>query len=87
MVVAEALARGLPVVAAEALGQGAERLRPGLLVPPADAMALGDALRAWLDDPGLRRRLRAAARERRELRPGQSNTTSVVAGILAGASR
>ena len=93
MVVAEALARGLPVVAAEvgglaeALGHDAERLRPGLLVPPDDAVALGDALRAWLEDPGLRRHLRAAARERRELLPGWSITTSLVAGVLAGASR
>ena len=40
--------------------------------------------RKWLS---LREPIDAAARERRELRPGQSNTTSVVAGILAGASR
>ena len=93
MVVAEALARGLPVVAAEVgglpetLGQDAEGIRPGLLVPPDDAVALGEGLRAWLDDSGLRRRLRAAARERRELLPGWSITTSLVAGVLAGASR
>ena len=93
MVVAEALARGLPVVAAEVgglpetLGQDAEGIRPGLLVPPDDAVALGEALRAWLDDPGLRRRLRAAAHKRRELLPGWSITTSLVAGVLAGASR
>jgi glycosyltransferase involved in cell wall biosynthesis len=93
MVVAEALARGLPVVAAEVgglpetLGQGAEGIRPGVLVPPDDAVAFGGALRAWLDDAGLRRRLRAAARERRELLPGWSITTSVVAAIVAGASR
>ncbi len=93
MVVAESLARGLPVVAAEvgglveALGQGAAGIRPGLLVPPGDAVALGGALRAWLDDSGLRGRLRAAARERRELLPGWSSTTSVVAGVLARASK
>ena len=93
MVVAEALARGLPVVAAEVgglpetLGQDAEGIRPGLLVPPDDAVALGEALRAWLDDPGLRRRLRAAAHKRRDLLPGWSITTSQVAGVLAGASR
>ena len=93
MVVAEALARGLPVVASEVgglpetLGQGAGGIRPGLLVPPDDAVALGGALRAWLDDAGLRRRLRAAARERRESLPGWSNATSMVAGTLAGASR
>ena len=72
MVVTEALARGLPVVAAEvggvpeALGHGADGARPGLLVPPDDPAALGAALRAWLGDAGLRRRLRRAARERRE---------------------
>src|SRR6185312_12567948 len=59
MVVTEALARGLPVVAAdvggvgEALGHGADGRRPGLLVPPGDPAALRQALRAWLADPGL----------------------------------
>ena len=71
MVVTEALARGLPVVAAEvggvpeALGHGADGARPGLLVPPDDPAALRDALRAWLEDADLRGRLRRAARERR----------------------
>jgi glycosyltransferase involved in cell wall biosynthesis len=93
MVVAEALARGLPVVAAdvggvpEALGHGADCVRPGLLVPADDAAALGDALRAWLEDRDLRRRLRRAARERRESLGGWSSTVSVVAGVLAGAAR
>ena len=60
MVVTEALARGLPVVAAdvggvtEALGHGADGIRPGLLVPPDDPAALGAALRAWLGDAELR---------------------------------
>ena len=72
MVVTEALARGLPVIAAdvggltEALGHGADGIRPGLLVPPEDPVALGAALRAWLGDAELRRRLRRAARGRRE---------------------
>ena len=71
MVVTEALARGVPVVAAEvgglpeALGHGADGTRPGLLVPPGDPAALGAALRAWLGDAELRERLRRAARERR----------------------
>ena len=62
MVVTEALARGLPVVAAEvgglteALGHGADGIRPGLLVPPDDPAALGAALRAWLGDAELRER-------------------------------
>jgi glycosyltransferase involved in cell wall biosynthesis len=92
IVVIEALARGLPVVAAdvggltEALGHGADGIRPGLLVPPDDPAALGAALRAWLGDAKLRRRLRRAACERRESLPGWSTTTSVIAGVLAGAS-
>ena len=93
MVITEALARGLPVVAAEvgglaeALGHGADGIRPGLLVPPDDPAALGAALRAWLGDAELRGRLCRAARERRESLFGWSTTTSVLAGVLAGASR
>jgi glycosyltransferase involved in cell wall biosynthesis len=93
MVVTEALARGLPVVAAEvggvpeALGHGDDGARPGLLVPPDDPAALGDGLRAWLGDASLRARLRRAARERRASLPSWSSTTSVVADVLAGAAR
>jgi glycosyltransferase involved in cell wall biosynthesis len=93
MVVTEALARGLPVVAAEvggvpeAMGHGADGIRPGLLVPPDDPAALGDALRAWLEDADLRQRLRRAARERRASLSGWSTTTSVVADVLVGAAR
>lgn len=93
MVITEALARGLPVVATEvgglteALGHGAAGIRPGLLVPPDDPAALGAALRAWLGDAELRGRLRRAARERRESLSGWSTTTSLLAGVLAGASR
>jgi glycosyltransferase involved in cell wall biosynthesis len=89
MVVTEALARGLPVLAAdvggvtEALGHGADGTRPGLLVAPGDAAALGAGLRAWLGDGELRGRLRRAARERRAaLRPWAA-TTADVAGVLA----
>jgi glycosyltransferase involved in cell wall biosynthesis len=93
MVVTEALARGLPVIAAdvggltEALGHGADGVRPGLLVAPGDSAALADALRAWLGDAELRARLRRAARERRESLPGWSTTASVIAEVLADASR
>jgi glycosyltransferase involved in cell wall biosynthesis len=87
MVVTEALARGVPVVASdvggvsEALGNG------GLLVPPGDPAALGAALRSWLGDGDLRGRLRQAARERRAALLGWPATTEVVAGVLAGAAR
>jgi glycosyltransferase involved in cell wall biosynthesis len=93
MVVTEALARGLPVIAAdvggvtEALGRGEDGTRPGLLVPPGDPAALGAALRRWLGDADLRGRLRRAARERRASLRGWPATTSVLAGVLAGAAR
>ena len=71
----------------EALGHGSDGARPGLLVPPGDAAALGAALRSWLQDAGLRGRLRRAARERRaSLRPWAA-TAADVAGVLAGAAR
>ena len=93
MVVTEALARGVPVLAAEvggvteALGHARDGTQPGLLVPPGDPVALGAALRAWLADAELRARLRRAARERRASLSGWTATTSVLAGVLAGAAR
>ena len=93
MVVTEALARGVPVLAAdvggvtEALGRGKDGTRPGLLVAPGDPAALATALRAWLGDADLRGRLRRAARERRASLRGWPATASVVAGVLAGAGR
>ncbi|HEX6652089.1 MAG TPA: glycosyltransferase family 4 protein [Thermoleophilaceae bacterium] len=90
MVITEALARGVPVLATdvggvtEALGRADDGARPGLLIPPGDPAALGAALRAWLEDEALRDRLRLAARERRaNLRPWTA-TTSAVADVLAG---
>jgi glycosyltransferase involved in cell wall biosynthesis len=93
MVVVEALARGLPVVATdvggvtESLGHGDGGTRPGLLVPADDPEALAGALRAWLGDAELRGTLRRAARERRETLSGWSATTSAIADVLAGVSR
>ena len=93
MVVTEALARGLPVVAtdvggvAEALGHGTGGSRPGLLVPPEDHAALAAALRGWLGDGEVRLTLRRAARERRASLPGWSRTASVLASVLGEAAR
>ena len=93
IVVTEALARGLPVIAAEAgglpeaLGQDADGLRPGLLVPPEDPVALAAALRTWLADAEVRARLRRAARDRRAALQPWSTTASVVTRVLAGAAR
>ncbi len=91
MVVTEALARGIPVVASgvggvpEALGRGPDGTRPGLLVPPGDATALGAALRCWLEDAGLRRSLRMAARERRQALTGWDDTAARISRVLTGA--
>jgi glycosyltransferase involved in cell wall biosynthesis len=90
MVVTEALARGLPIVAAdvgglsEALGHGAGRDRPGLLVAPGDPAQLGAALRRWLGDAELRARLRRAARERRASLSGWSTTAAAIERVLTG---
>jgi glycosyltransferase involved in cell wall biosynthesis len=89
LVVTEALARGLPVLATEvggvteALGHGEDGTRPGLLVPPGNPAALGAALRAWLEDAELRDRLRRAARERRATLRPWADTASAVADVLA----
>jgi glycosyltransferase involved in cell wall biosynthesis len=93
LVVTEALARGLPVIAAdvgglpEALGTARDGTLPGALVGPEDTVALGEALGAWLGDAELRGRLRRAALERRESLPRWSDTAAAVAQVMAEASR
>jgi glycosyltransferase involved in cell wall biosynthesis len=92
MVVTEALAHGLPVIAAAAgglpaaLGHAPDGVRPGILVPPGDALALAVALRGWLAHPDLRRRLREAAAARRATLPGWSATTGRIARVLTTAA-
>lgn len=65
LVVAEALAAGVPVVAT-AVGGVPDQLAggAGLLVPAGDPVALAAALLSVLQDPARAERLRAAARER-----------------------
>ncbi len=88
MTVTEALAHGLPVIAAavgglpEALGSTADGTRPGQLVPPGDPAALAAALGAWLGDERHRHRLRAAARQRRSALRGWEQTTQEIANAL-----
>jgi len=62
----EAMSAGLPIVATRIEGNVAliESDRHGLLVPPDDAPALGDAIMALLADRDRAGRLGAAARER-----------------------
>jgi glycosyltransferase involved in cell wall biosynthesis len=88
MVVTEALAHGLPVIATttgglpDALGVTADGVRPGLLVPVGDAHALACAISIWLTDQDLRGRLRFAAQTRRRSLPTWSATTERVEHVL-----
>ncbi|MEW9518073.1 glycosyltransferase family 4 protein [Streptomyces tubercidicus] len=88
MVVTEALARGIPVLATavdgvpEAVGQAPDGSVPGLLVPPGRPAALADALRGWLGDPQLRDRVRISARGRRAMLEGWEMTSHSLAGVL-----
>jgi glycosyltransferase involved in cell wall biosynthesis len=93
MTVTEALAHGLPVIAAsvgglpEALGSTADGARPGQLVPPGDPAALAAALGKWLGDERHRHRLRAAAQRRRSTLRGWEQTTQEIANALTAATR
>ncbi|WP_036564711.1 glycosyltransferase [Nocardioides halotolerans] len=91
MVVTEALAHAVPVVASavggvpEALGHGDDGSTPGLLVRPGDPAALAGALRRWLEDPRRRRRLRRSAGLRRLTLPTWSRTAAQVDAALEAA--
>lgn len=92
MVVTEALARGLPVVATgvggvpETLGRCADGSRPGVLVPSGNSAALAAALRCWLVDTDGRNRLRRAALERRKTLTGWSATSERISRVLTEAT-
>ena len=89
MVVTEALAHGLPVIAArtggvaEALGTTRDGSVPGVLVPAGDVPALTAALHRWLADADLRDRLREAARDRRSTLPTWRDTGRRIGAVLA----
>ncbi len=93
MVAAEALARGIPVLATdvgglpEALGRTRGGGLPGLLVGAEDPAALAGALRRWLTGPALRRRLRRSAQIRREVLTGWPETSAVVSRAIDQALR
>ena len=85
MAVAEALARGLPVVssATGAIGDlvGADA---GLLVPPGDSAALAKALSTVIDDPAQRTRLADGARRVRERLPSWDDAADLMARTIEG---
>ncbi len=83
MVFAEALARGLPILACHA-GAVRETVPPeaGLLVPPNDSAALGQALRSLMADPVLRRRLAKGARAAGSRLPTWQDAVAAFAAAL-----
>jgi glycosyltransferase involved in cell wall biosynthesis len=84
MVVAEALARGVPVVGSatgaipDLVGSDA-----GLLVPPGNVAALEDALSSVLDDPDVRDRMTAGARRVRGRLPTWDDAVDGILNVLA----
>ena len=83
MVLAEAMARGLPIVASTG-GAAAETVpeSAGLKVEPADARALRDALEAMIVDPTLRRSFADGAWAAARTLPRWSDTASRIAEVL-----
>jgi glycosyltransferase involved in cell wall biosynthesis len=80
MVVTEALARGLPVIASavpDALGDG------GVLLPAGDEKALEAALTRWFQDRDFRAELRARALRRRAVLSTWDESTEDLRRVLA----
>src|SRR4029079_13983888 len=86
MAVAEALARGLPVVST-ATGAIADLVgaEAGLVVQPGDAAAFATALTRVVTDAGLRARLAAGARRVRDRLPTWDAAVARMAEVLARA--
>lgn len=82
MVVTEALARGIPVLAAAAGGVPETVGDAGLLVPPGDAAALAVGLRRWFGEPDLGEGLRRAAALRRPLLDGWEVTSRCLITVM-----
>jgi glycosyltransferase involved in cell wall biosynthesis len=83
MVLADALARGLPIVSTTA-GAIPDTVpsSAGLLVPPGDAEALAGALARAIAEPELRARLAEGARQARAHLPGWADAVRAFAAEL-----
>jgi glycosyltransferase involved in cell wall biosynthesis len=84
MVLAEALARGLPIISSTA-GAIPDTVpaEAGLLVPPGEVAALTEALARVLAEPKLRQKLAAGARVARQTLPDWSQVCAQFAATLA----
>lgn len=88
MVVAEAIARGLPVISTPTGGiPSLVGDRAGLLVPIADVPALAHALAQVIDDPATLDRLRHGARDARERLVSWDDRAGEWAAILRAVAR
>ena len=87
MVLAEAQARGLPIVTTTG-GAAAETAPDGaaLKVPPGDAAALASAIARMLDEPTLRRNMSDSSWHAGQTLPDWSETTAIIADTLRAAS-
>ncbi len=88
MVLAEAMARGLPIVCTT--GGAAAETAPddtALKVPPGDVERLRAAIRNALSDPSLRRRMSDAAWAAGQRLPQWNDTARIVAGVLRSAAQ
>ncbi len=85
MALAEALARGLPVISTRA-GAIPDTVPPaaGVLVPPGDGAALRAALRRVIDDADWRAQLASGARAARGRLPTWADSAARFASALAG---
>ncbi len=83
MALAEAMARGLPVVTATG-GAAAETVPDdaALKVPPGDAAALREALRAVIADLGLRERLAGASWRAGQTLPTWRDTAGIIVSVV-----
>jgi glycosyltransferase involved in cell wall biosynthesis len=87
MVLAEAMARGLPIVCTT--GGAAAATVPdaaAIKVPPGDVQALGSAIQRVLDDPPLRRRMSDAAWAAGQKLPRWEGTARAIADVIRNVS-
>jgi glycosyltransferase involved in cell wall biosynthesis len=88
MVLAEAMARGLPIVSTTG-GAAAETVpdEAAVKVAPGDAMALGYAIRRVATDAGLRRRLAEASWAAGQKLPRWSDTARIIGNVIEKVAR